>query len=364
MAPLVMPLRRRQLPPAVPPLGPLDVAVSLLLHRAFPFNETAQALLQRRLGWPVSMPCTQTEAAAAAGVTQQWVARLEQQLSTLARTVGPPVSLTAAVQLLADGETLSSQEAASTLLQARLATTPIHPASLRWVAEHLFGVPVGFTTMGSGEEQLVVPDALRQPVERLPVVAKAMARRYGIAGLGQLADEVGVPETAAAALLQLHGDFGVEGDDWWRAPDASGGQLPRALARMLAVGPQTLGDLREGLAIVLRYHQHARLPTRHQLTAYLRSQPVYRVEGDVVRAVEPLRPGLTGTDRAMLRAFEQQRVDELPVSALYAALRAAGYGGKGAAHLVQMCPVLRRMGYGRYEVRRLRPARSTKERLG
>jgi hypothetical protein len=120
---------------------------------------------------------------------------------------------------------------------------------------------------------------------------------------------------------------------------------------MLAVGPQTLEGLWEGLARALRHHEYARLPSLELLDAYLRSQPAYRMEGDVVRLAVPTTAGLTGSDRAMLKAFRRHEADELPVSALYAALREEGYGERGAAHLVQICPVLRRVGYGVYSWR-------------
>jgi len=122
---------------------------------------------------------------------------------------------------------------------------------------------------------------------------------------------------------------------------------------MLAVGPQTIDDLHDGLAAMLTKVTARKLPTPGLLRAYLESQPDYEVAGDLVGAGHVHATELTGTDKVLLAAVGAAAAGECSTAELRAALSAAGYsaGGAGGRATIRSAPVLRRVGLARYALR-------------
>jgi len=63
-------------------------------------------------------------------------------------------------------------------------------------------------------------------------------------------------------------------------------------------------------------------------------------------------PEPVGTDAAIVAAFHEAGERRLTTARLHQALTDHGYSRRGFAHLIRKSPILRRVGYGRYELRR------------
>ena len=91
----------RRLPPVgVPPPGPLDVAVAVLVHRAVWPTVVNAALVLELLGWADGRPRTHADVAASRGLTRQRVTQLLVGVRGHAWWSGPPASLAPAVELV------------------------------------------------------------------------------------------------------------------------------------------------------------------------------------------------------------------------------------------------------------------------
>lgn len=139
---LVVPVVRRQERrfPATPPPGPIDVALSLLVHQAFPLSRERQQAMLLRLGSGGRRPCKQAEVARAFGCTQQWVAQLEHRVRELAGCVGSPESLRRGLEQFASGQVQTAGSAALALYQGAPGSgdsAPVQPCGCRRAVWHI-----------------------------------------------------------------------------------------------------------------------------------------------------------------------------------------------------------------------------------
>lgn len=117
--------------PSTPAPGPLDVALSLILHRAHPFAGTERhRLLRARLGWGPDAPLSQKATATAFALSHQRVAQLERWVRDLLAATGPPPSVVRAMELLAAMAPCGGAEAALALYMERLTREVVHPGGV------------------------------------------------------------------------------------------------------------------------------------------------------------------------------------------------------------------------------------------
>jgi len=103
--------------PTRPPPGLVDGALSLLIHAAWPLDPDRIPALRLRLGLDGEGPTSRGEVARATGLSRSVVLKAEERACELARRVGPPASLSAALRVLG-GDILSAGEAAARLHHA------------------------------------------------------------------------------------------------------------------------------------------------------------------------------------------------------------------------------------------------------
>ncbi len=342
--------------PTRPPPGLVDEALSLLIHAAWPLDPDRIHVLQSRLGLDGEGPTACAEAAGATGLSRSVVSKAEQRACELARRVGAPASLSAALRLLGS-DIVSVGEAAARLHYAGLTRGVLHPATVLEAATW-FGLPATAAMYrlpdGSG---LVVPTG------RLPAVSRAQRRIRAACharGIVPFADLV----TMAARDRELVGRLVVGdprmrclGDEVWLAPDRGRNVVSHSVRRMLAVGPHPVTELQAGVqAAMYGRPQQARPPSVEALAAYVAGQPEYLVRDGVARRRLRVAPEPARTDAAMVAAFRAARTREMTTAQLHDGLAAAGFSRPGFAHLLKTSPILQRVGYGRYRLRAARDA--------
>lgn len=341
--------------PRRPAPGPLDVAFSLILHRALPFSPRSRhEALRARLGWGPDRPVGQREAGARIGLSHQRLAQLERRVLDVLAATGPPPSLDRALELLVEKAPCTSAVAATALYAERVTGEVIHPAGVL-VAAAAAGAAcrVEITALAAGRTAVVpVGSSTRQAA-----VAAAASRR--LAGIGVLrlsrllAEEGTLSEVEAeAALLGAH-RVGRTGDVlWWR--DDRSSMLVRPLQRMLAaLGQLPIERLVDGVARNWRYRRRDAVPDRDALTAYLAAQPAYRQGRDGRWALSGFSRTETAElllpeDQAALRLLWGRPSREASRRELLAALASIGYARSGLPLLIGTSPLLVRVGSGRY----------------
>ncbi len=352
MAALVLAAGRRRRvvgPPRLASGGPVDVALSLLVHRSFPLRNRVIRLGLDWLGLGGPAPPTLGVLAARHGVSRQRLQTVLGELRTAASVCPMPPALRAALTCLGDGPAgLSAGEAAALMVGLGVAAGPVHPLTLVRAAG-LFGLTPGFALRASDKGTLVVPNRHAAAFDRAVAFATGATRRRGLVPVASVRDR---PSNVVAdwAVLAVQGI--VVQDGWcWRVPDRS--PLVRVLARLLTpAGPLPFEEVRAGLTRATRFRpaRTAEVPAA-VLLAYLVSQPDYDISGDLVALVVP-RPGaLTNTDRTILDAFSSRRAAELPTGDLVATLVGSGRSRKAAEALIGVSPLLDRTAPG---VQRLR----------
>lgn len=341
--------------PRRPAPGPLDVAFSLILHRAMPFSPPGRhAAMRARLGWGPNRPVSQSEAGGLVGLSHQRVAQLERRVLDVLVVTGPPPSLLLALEVLRDRAPCTSAVAALALYTERVTGEVFHPAGVL-VAAAAAGAAcsVEMAALEAGRTAVVpVGSSTRQAA-----VAAAACRRLagiGVLRLSRLFSEEGtLSELEAEAALHGVHRVGRTGDVlWWR--DDRSSMLVRPVQRMLAaLGPLPVERLVHGVARNWRYRRRDAVPDAESLTAYLECQLAYRHGRDGRWELS----GLSGTetaelllleDRVVLRLLRGSLSGEASRRELLTALAATGYAPSGLPLLIGTSPLLVRVGSGRY----------------
>jgi len=331
-------------PPAYGAPGPLDIALSLLVHRAFPLRRASIDIARSWLG--LNDPAAAESATAVAarhGVSRQRVQTVLRELHTAAAASPPPPALLEAAALLTGGPPAqSTADATLGLLEAGVTGVPLHPATVL-AAARLFRLQAGFALRGPAPGTALITAAHLTAYDTAPRRLQVIARRRGLVPLDDLAGK----QPHAVVELALGDAPGVAGHDgwYWTVPDPS--PLPRLISRMLTVcGPLPPGELIAGLRRATRHSPTTtgRIP-RGTLQVYLASHQA-RTPRAAVR--------LTTTDRALAAAYTTHGTGELPTSVLVDALAAAGLARRSAHTLVSLSPLLQQVRPG---VQQLRGAR-------
>ena len=343
MPPLTLVVGRRPTggPPAYGAPGPLDIALSLLVHRALPFRPASIDIARSWLGLhdPAVVGST-TAVAARRGVSRQRIQTALSQLRAVAAEITPPPALLEAAALLAGGPPArSTADGTQGLLEAGMTGVPLHPATVL-AAARLFQLHAGFALRGPAPGAALITAAHLTAYDTAPRRLQVIARRRGLISLDDLAGE----QPHAVVELALEDAPGVAGHDgwYWTIPDHS--PLPRLVSRMLTVcGPLPPGELIAGLHRATRHSPTTtrRIPTE-TLQAYLASQQAPATSAAV---------RLTTTDRALAAAYTTHATGELPTSVLVGALTAAGLASRSAHTLVSLSPLLHQVRPGVQQLR-------------
>ncbi len=266
---------RARLPmPRTPAPGPLDVALSLVLHRALPFASAKRhAAVRARLGWGHNPPVGQRAAAGLLGLSHQRMAMLEHQVLDVLAATGAPLSLLRALDVLAELAPCDSATAALALYSQRTTGEIIHPAGVLVAADaaglqtavelvELAGRCTAVVPAGSAAQRAAFIALARRRLAELGVVRLSRL----LPGFGPLSDlEVDV----ARDQVPGGGRIGRTGDVLWRQDDTSSA-IVRPLQRMLAgCGPLTADSLAAGIAQHWRYRKPDNVPDRETLARLL-----------------------------------------------------------------------------------------------
>jgi len=339
--------------PATPAPGPLDVAFSLILHRALPFSPRGRhGAIRARLGWGPQPPVGQREAGALIGLSHQRLAQLEHRVLDMLAATGPPPSLLLALQLLADRAPCESAMAALALYAEGITGEVIHPAGvLATAAAAGAASPVEMAALEEGRTA-VVPAGSGARRAVLVALARRRVTEVGVARLGRLLPRVGpLSELEIDAALRSDERVGRTGDVLWGREDR-GSMLVRPLERMLAaLGSLPVEKLVDGVARRWRYRRPDDVPDAQALTAYLAGQGAYLREEDgrwslaAPAAAEEL---LLPEDKAVIELIRDSPAGQVPRREIAAALVAAGYSPNSLTLLIGTSPVLLRVGHAWY----------------
>lgn len=196
-----------------------------------------------------------------------------------------------------------------------------------------------------------VPKAAEPSIRSLSVLIRQALRQQGIVEVSGVVKAANVSEEVATLVIdsdrRLHRSDGVV----WVSRDIRTHLLPRSLDRMLAVGPQTLEDLGDGLHRAWRYNPWAQVPTPERLRQYLESQPYYGLDGNRARLLGDGSVAIGRADRAIASAFAEAGTQALTTQELRAALVTAGLSPAGASSLIATSPLLRPVAGHRYRLR-------------
>jgi len=315
--------------PTRPPPGLVDEALSLLIHAAWPLDPGRIRALQLLLGLDGEGPTARGEVAGATGLSRSVVSKAEQRACELARRVGTPTSLSAALRLLGS-DIVSAGEAAARLHHAGLTRDVLHPATVIEAATW-FGLPAT-----AAMYQLPDGSGLVVPARRLPAVSRAQRRirvvchARGILPIADLIEVAGLDRELLAWLVTGDPRIRRLGDEVWLAPDRGRNVVSHGVRRMLAVGPHPVTELRAGVqAAMYGRPGQARPPSVEALAAYVASQPEYVVRDGVARRRRGVAPEPARTDAAMVAAFRAAGTREVTTAQLHHGLAAAGFFATG-----------------------------------
>jgi len=377
--------------PSTPAPGPLETAVGLVLAQAHPVRpEVWAALTAHLLGVDGGPPVPVADVAASVGRPSWWVRDLLPRVRMVARHVGPPASLVAAVGVLEGGPVRTAAEASAALVAAGVCAGPVHPGGVLRVAEVLgaeccaqllTGEPGGLPVGGSGPSGpgVVAPAGRTALVRAVMGGVVAADRRGDVVDLTGVAAQVGVPVVAVRVVVEREpgwrthheGGGGSQGSrgsgesppPWWawRQPLTRKRGLVTSLAvRMLAVRAYDPGELWAAVVDVVDRlppvtRRDAVVPPVGVLVAWLAAQdllePAPLAGGDAGAGVLRCPPGLALRSDVVLLEAAVAAGGTAEVGVLAAALRVAGYSTSTSTQLARSCPVLVRVGRGRYAPR-------------
>lgn len=344
--------------PRTPAPGPLDVALSLVLHRAWPFASSERhAALRVRLGWGPDLPVGQREAGARIGVSHQRIAQFERRVFDVLAASGPPRALLKALGFLSRMAPCESAAAALALYVEGVTGEIVHPAGVL-VAARAAGVPVLVEMLQLGNRRTaVVPAGSAARRTAFATLARRRLNEVGVVPLSRLLRETGaLSEIEVDAALMERGlpeKVGRSGDVLWGRKDASSA-IMRPLQRMLAAGPLTAESLAAGVARHWRYRKPDDVPDAESLNVYLAGQPSYRRQGDgrwALRSPETAEGLLLPEDQAVVELIRASPAGQAPRRQVAAAMVAAGYSPKSLTILIGTSPILVPIAVGRYGLR-------------
>jgi len=380
--------------PQVPAPGPLETAVGLVLAQAHPLRPEVWAVLTAHLlGVDGAPPLSLAEAAASVGRPAWWVRELLPRVRMVARHAGPPASLVAAVGVLEDGPVRTAVEASAALVAAGACAGPVHPGGVLRAAQVLGaacraqllaadhddrqGGDGGGAAARTGPAGPAVPRrpalVVVAPAGRAALVRAVMGavvaaeRRGDVVDLDTAAAAAGVPVAAARLVVDRHEGWQVhdagDGRWWvWRRPLVrKRGLVTSTAVRLLAARAYDPGALHAAVVdAVERLPPATRrdvfVPPAKVLAAWLAAQDLREPNGDPADAGEAggrLRcpPALALRSDVVLLEAVATAGGSAGASELAAALRAAGYSASTSTQLARTCPVLVRVGRGRYALR-------------
>jgi len=337
-------------PPQCGAPGPLDVALSLLVHRCFPLAAGSVRIALDWLGLPPATATGSTgQVATRQSVSRQRVLFVLSRLRGAAGMIPPPPALAGCLTFIKQGPAARhAGDTAAALYSAGLVACPVHPETVRRAAE-LFEVTPGFALRRSRAGAFVVTDRHVRGFDELPGLLRTATGKRGVVRIAEVAG--GLPADALQVAVDGVDGMVVHGGWCWRVPDTS--QVAHVLARTLTVcGPLPPDELLTGLQWGTRHSPAAtgQVPAA-VLLAYLHSQSGLRLAEGRIGLTRPAPEVLTACDRALAGAFAGRRLAGLPTGELLGVLSAAGLSATGASALLSFSPLLRQVRLGVHALR-------------
>ena len=357
MAALVVTRHRmpRSRPPAHGAPGPMDVSLSLVVHRSFPLRGKSGLICLDWLGLAGQDDTrSMIDIAGRHGVTRQHVQALLRQLRADAALTPPPPALPASLALVAARrpEICTAGELALLLLEQGLSAGPLHPQTLLRAAS-LFDLHAGFALRTAGARTVVVSERHAVHYDRAPHALRRAARHRGLVHRNDLDYEL----PAEVIGLALNRPGIAELGEWaWLCPDTS--QIAKLTSRLLtAVGALPIGEVIEALNRATRHHpSNTRRIPFEVMRACLDSQDQFQICDGTVVPTRRMPHLLADTDRILLDAFSRGDAEELPTSDLAAALVRAGRSPHTTDNVIGLSPLVRQTRHGVQALRRAAPA--------
>jgi hypothetical protein len=291
---------------------PIDQALGRML-KSFGAPERHIDMVVARLGWSGSGPQTLQQVADTYGITRErirqvtsrWVPRLEQ-------TYLP--QLEKAVQVLSDCAPESADRAMHILVEEKLSTVPVHPSSVKGLAEAV-GYDVPFRVDRVDGVEYVLDEQLTGTRQVL-MVARREAGRVGVSNIEEIhvgleALDEGFPVEVVDKILRGSPKIEFFDDDWFWMPDIVGdrNRLRNVSRRMLSVSPRLdITTARQGVRRRYKFMQIDLVPPSNILRAFYEAHPEFVLnDDDTVSSSEPLdyRTELGDVERAFVEAFRE-----------------------------------------------------------
>lgn len=317
------------------PIVPVDIAVSLLAHRAV---HPAKAAHARRVAeWMLGGP-------PARGTPAQYSA---SRALGLCRQTPAPRSLEAAAAYLRDLSLVDAEDVSMALVGRGLTSQPIPVHGLLRLIR-LWGLPAADIEVRTvdGKTAVVGPSGRR-------VLAEVRRTLKANGGPLRLTKVLGFESDALPPIaFELVAARYVDG---WLCPVTP---LPppvgigRLIARLLRIAPQTVDDVLAAAENRQVLSDKFLRPSVAVMLEWLAAQPWCDVQGQILRVADGVIVAPNRLDDAVAAALSANPGAVTTAAELKAAILAAGYSSTGMRLLVGSSPVPRRVGKGRYELRR------------
>lgn len=326
--------------PRVPPPGPLDLAVELMLRRVAPTKPPAYSALLSVQGWDGVRPPPAAQAARTVGRSEAWINYRLGDLRELLACCGPPQTLRDAIDHLAAAAPIDVAAAIALLWQRRVFRERVmHPAGVLRLARCARLTADLTICAGTSGPPLVLTAAQSADAGRLPGrLAKLLARHGVVEADAVRGNETGLGRAAHPLLVE-----------------AALSGLPAHRRTRAGCGPLTAKHLHRSLSRAESRHQRAgaHMPNTQALRSYAAGQPDHELAADRIS----LRPGAVGAARRRLTGYDRIFLDVLaaasPRTATFTALRdglrAGGYAD-GSAGLIYTSPLLEPAAHGQYRL--------------
>jgi len=263
-------------------------------------------VLAARFGWNGEEPQTLEVCGERLGITRERMRQI--QASLISRMPKHPVfmpQLDTALSVLEKRAPLKINEAARLLRESRISQADFHPVGLLEAAALLGRETILSIIDTRASEKMVVRQSEAPMLRLIPMLARRLAGRSGVASVFQVqeaAGERGSKLSEAQVRENIRGgNFDFLDDDWFWAPDVkySRNRLHNITRKMLAVvSPQDLLTLRDGLRRAYKWrriagderYKNLMVPPVRILLEFYRKCSDFQVEGEMIHGCEAFDP--------------------------------------------------------------------------
>jgi len=263
---------------------PIDIAVRRLLASLGASDRDVNVVVAR-YGWGGHQPRTLADVGKPLNLTRERVRQIVQKWSERLKGAYLP-QVEKAVYLLTERAPITTDDAASLLVHAKLSTLPIHPRGVEAAAE-LAGYEVTFE-IGSAEGiEYVQADGL-EGISQIFFTARREAGRVGVSNIEEieaclLANSYKYSASTIRSALQSSAKFQFLVEDWFWVPDTrpDRNRLRNVTRRILSVTPHLdIATIRHGVRRSYAFRRIDLVPPTEVLAAFYTVHPEFVVNND------------------------------------------------------------------------------------